>query len=121
MGIAIGLSCFSVIPIIEKLKCNEFEFMCSSFILAKKRFVYITETKHFMLHSFMLLQKKKCSAHDSCMQWREICGQMVLGRAHGDIELQLCHDKVHRVSKIFWVPAYQSQQICGQMFLGRSH
>ena len=86
-----------------KTESNEFEIMCSSFILAKKRFVYITETKHLMLHSFMLLQKRKCSAHDSCMQWREICGQMVLGHSHWDIELQLCHDKVHTVSKIFWV------------------
>ena len=81
MGIALGLSCFSVIPIIEKLKCNEFEIMCSYFILAKKRFVYTRETKHFMLHSFMLLQKEGvahmihvCIATDV---WPNL-----LGRAH---------------------------------------
>ena len=58
MGIALGLFCFSVIPIIEQLKCNQFEIMCSSFILVKKGFVYIRETKHFMLHSFLLLRKE---------------------------------------------------------------
>ena len=82
MGIALGLFCFSVIPIIEQLKCNEFEIMCSLFIWAKERFVYTRETKHFKLHSFMLLQKRRCSTHDLCMSSIQICQQMVLGNSH---------------------------------------
>ena len=47
----------------EKMKCNEFEIMQSSFILEIEREVHTGESQDSMLHSFMLLQKGRGVAH----------------------------------------------------------